>query len=125
MNKPIKILIVEDDPFILSMYSTKLVMENFNIVCASDGLEGIEMAKREIPDIILLDIMLPKRNGFEVLKAVKDDVITKNIPVIMLTNLNQEDECNQGMTLGAADYLIKAHCLPSEVVQKIKLILKI
>jgi DNA-binding response OmpR family regulator len=124
-NNTIKILLIEDDPFLLSMYSSKFVMENFNIVCADDGLKGIEMAKQEKPDIILLDIMLPKLNGFEVLKKIKADEITKNIPVILLTNLNQKDEHEQGLALGAADYLIKAHYLPSEVVEKIKKILNI
>ncbi len=125
MNKQIKILLIEDDPFLLSMYSSKFELENFNIVCADDGLKGLAMSKTENPDIILLDIMLPKINGFEVLKKIKENDGTKNIPVILLTNLNQKDEYELGMSLGAADYLIKAHYLPSEVVAKIKKVLKI
>ena len=120
----IKILLVEDDPFLLSMYSSKFELENFFIGCADDGEKGLEMAKTEKPDIILLDIMLPGIDGFEVLKRLKADSSTAGIPVIMLTNLNQKDEYERGMKLGAVDFLIKAHYLPSEVVKKIKDITK-
>lgn len=125
MEKNIKILMVEDDPFLLSMYSAKFEMDNFIVVIADDGERGVELAKKEIPDIILLDIMLPKLDGFEVLKRIKADAKTKDIPVILLTNLNQKNEMEKGMSLGAADFLIKAHYLPSEVVTKIKSTLKI
>ena len=72
------------------------------------------------PDLILLDIILPKKDGFEVLKALKSDASLKKIPVILLTNLSQKDEVQKGLDLGANDYLIKAHFMPSEVVKKIK-----
>jgi len=124
-NKQIKILLVEDDPFLLSMYSTKFELENFKVVSASDGEKGLELSKKENPDIILLDILMPKMNGFEVLEKLKDDSLTKNIPIILLTNLNQKNEIEKGLALGANDYLIKAHFMPSEVVSKIKNILKI
>jgi len=124
-NKQIKILPVEDDPFLLSMYSTKFELENFKVVSASDGEKGLELSKKENPDIILLDILMPKMNGFEVLEKLKDDSLTKNIPIILLTNLNQKNEIEKGLALGANDYLIKAHFMPSEVVSKIKNILKI
>lgn len=120
----IKILLIEDDPFLLSMYSTKFEIEKFKVVSANDGEKGLKAAKVEDPDIILLDIMMPKMNGFEVLEGLKADEKTKNIPVILLTNLNQKDEIERGLALGANDYLIKAHFMPSEVVDKIKEIIK-
>jgi len=120
----IKILLIEDDSFLLSMYATKFEMENFKVVSAEDGEKGIKAAIKELPDVILLDILLPKMNGFEVLKQLKADKNTNRIPVILLTNLSQKTEIEQGLSLGAEDYLIKAHFMPSEVVEKIKRILE-
>jgi DNA-binding response OmpR family regulator len=119
-NSQIKILLVEDDPFLLSMYTVKFELENFSVITAEDGEKGLNLAKKEKPKIILLDIMLPKKDGFEVLTELKKDEATKNIPVILLTNLSQKKEVAQGLSLGANDYLIKAHFMPSEVVEKIK-----
>ena len=99
-------------------------MENFKVVSAEDGEKGIKAAIKELPDVILLDILLPKMNGFEVLKQLKADKNTNRIPVILLTNLSQKTEIEQGLSLGAEDYLIKAHFMPSEVVEKIKRILE-
>jgi DNA-binding response OmpR family regulator len=124
-NKKIKILLVEDDPFLLNMYVTKFEMEGFSVVVADDGEKGVKSAVKELPDIILLDIMLPKMNGFEVLEKIKGADETKKIPVILLTNLSQKDEIEKAASLGAVDYLIKAHFMPSEVVEKIKKVLRI
>ena len=121
----ITILLIEDDPFLLSMYSTKFEIENFLVVAAEDGEKGLKLAISDLPDIILLDIMLPKMNGFEVLENLKKNKNTAEIPVILLTNLNQKDEIERGLALGANDYLIKAHFMPSEVVDKIKKVLGI
>lgn len=123
-DKKIKIALVEDDPFLSSMYSTKFELEGYEVVAANDGVKGVEMIKKELPDLVLLDILMPKKNGFDVLADIKKDKSTKDIPVILLTNLNQTDEVMKGMDLGAADYLIKAHFMPSEVVDKIKKALK-
>jgi len=92
-------------------------------VAAADGEKGLVLAVGSAPDIILLDIMLPKMNGFEVLEKLKADKRTVGIPVLLLTNLNQKNEVERGLALGAEDYLIKAHFMPSEVVTKIKKIL--
>lgn len=118
-----KILIVEDDSFLLSMYATKFEVEGFEVIMAEDGEKGLRLAKKELPDMILLDILLPKMNGFEVLKALKEDETTKNLKVLLLTNLSQRAEVDQGFDFGAVDYLIKAHFMPSEVVAKVKKIL--
>lgn len=118
------ILLVEDDAFLLSMYATKFELENFKVIAVSDGEKGLNTAIKERPDVILLDIMLPKMDGLEVLKRLKADKNVKNIPVILLTNLSQKNEIEQALSLGAVDYLIKAHFMPSEVVERIKKIIK-
>lgn len=118
-----KILLIEDDSFLISMYTTKFELENFEVVAAEDGEKGLGLAAKEKPDIILLDILLPKMNGFEVLKELKNNKETSPIPVILLTNLSQKNEIEQGLALGAQDYLIKAHFMPSEVMDKIKKVL--
>lgn len=119
-NKKIKILIIEDDLFLLSMYANKFNLENFEVIIAEDGEKGLKLSLKELPDAVLLDIFLPKKNGFDVLKKLKNNEITGSIPVILLTNLSQKHEIEQGLSLGADDYLIKAHFTPSEVVEKIK-----
>lgn len=119
-----KILLVEDDPFLLDMYSTKFKEAGFNIVVAQDGEMGLVKAKEELPDLILLDIVLPKKDGFEVLKILKSDSQTAQIPVILLTNLGLDSDVKRGLELGAQSYIIKAHFTPTEVVAKVKEILK-
>jgi DNA-binding response OmpR family regulator len=115
-----KIVLVEDDAFLAGMYVTKLNLEGYDVHLASDGEKGLKLVKEELPGIILLDVILPKMSGFDVLKDLKADAKTKNIPVILLTNLGQRDDVKKGLDLGAVDYLIKAHFMPSEVVEKIK-----
>lgn len=123
-STPQHLLLVEDDTFLAGMYVTKLTMEGFQAELASDGLIGLEKAKKMKPDLILLDVLLPKMNGFDVLKQLKNDPDTKDIPVILLTNLGQKSDVVKGLDLGAVDYLIKAHFMPSEVVEKIKEVLR-
>ena len=123
MANKAKILLVEDDTFLAGMYISKLGFENFEILLANDGKEGLKMAEKESPDLILLDILLPKLDGFEVLKKVKKQEKTKDIPVLLLTNLGQKEDVEKGLSLGATDYLIKAHFMPQEVIKKIKEIL--
>ena len=115
-----KILIVEDDNFLMGMYLSKLELEGFKVVSASDGEKALRLAKKELPDIILLDLLLPKKNGFDVLAELKKNEQTKAIPVIVLTNLGQKEDIDKCFKFGAEDYLIKAHFIPSEVIAKIK-----
>ncbi len=125
MNKNVKILLVEDDNFLLNMYADKFRAEGFEVFIADNGAGGLKLAKEKTPDIILLDVLLPKMNGFEVLQELNKEPNTKNIPVILLTNLSQKEEIKKGMELGAKDFLIKAHFMPQEVVAKVKQVLKI
>ncbi|MDD5589736.1 MAG: response regulator [Candidatus Portnoybacteria bacterium] len=115
-----KVLIVEDDPFLSEMYSTKLVESGFEIDLAGDGQTALEKMTANKPDLVLLDIVLPKIDGFEVLKKMKNDQNLRDIRVIALTNLGQKEEVQKGLDLGAEDYIIKAHFTPSEVVAKIR-----
>lgn len=108
----------------LQMYSTKLSLEGFKIVAAADGEKALRAVKKDRPDLILLDLMLPKKDGFEVLAELKKDPETKDIPVVVLTNLGQKADVDRCSKLGAVDYLIKAHFVPSEVIAKIKRILE-
>lgn len=125
MNKTLKILLVEDDNFLLGMYVDKFRTEGFEVFVADNGAKAIKLTKEKMPDIILLDVMLPKMNGFEVLRELQKDADIKNIPVILLTNLSQNDDVKKGLELGAKDFLIKAHFMPQEVVAKVKKILSL
>jgi len=118
------ILIVEDDKFLRELISRKLREENFNIIEAVDGEEGIKKIKEEKPDLVLLDLILPGIDGFEVLLKMKEDVSVSQIPVIILSNLGQKDDVERGLNLGAVDYLIKAHFTPGEIIDKVKAALK-
>ena len=117
-KEKIKILLVEDDSFLIGMYAAKFEIENFKVITADGGEKAVRLALKETPDILL-----PGMNGFDVLSRLKADKTTKNIPVILLTNLSQKDEIEKGLRMGAEDYLIKAHFMPSEVVDKIKKVL--
>ena len=119
-----KILIVEDDKFLRELIARKLTDEAFDIVEAVDGEEGIKKIKETKPDLILLDLILPSIDGFEVLSRVKEDASLASIPIIILSNLGQKEEVEKGLKLGAVDYLIKAHFTPGEIIEKIKNILK-
>jgi len=118
-----KILIIEDDPFLSEMYVAKFSENNFQVEVAVDGKAGLAKIKEFIPDLILLDIVLPKMDGFEILKKIKSDPKLKNIPIVLLTNLGQKNEIEKGMSLVADEYIIKAHFTPTAVVAKVKEIL--
>lgn len=122
--KKIKVLIVDDDVFLSGIYFTKLDNEGFDVIIARDGEEGLKAALKEKPDLILLDVLMPKLDGFEALKRLKEDASTKDIPVILLTNLGQKEDVERGVKEGAVDYLIKAHFVPAEAVAKIKAVMK-
>jgi DNA-binding response OmpR family regulator len=119
----VHVLIIEDDTFLANIYKTKFEMEGFQVSVSENGEAGLGDVKKKKPDIVLLDILLPKMDGFTVLKNLKSDEEVKNIPVILLTNLGQKDDVEKGLELGAVDYLIKAHFKPSETVEKVKKVL--
>lgn len=106
------------------MYSEKFKMSGYDAKGAHSGAEGLEMAGSFMPDIILLDIIMPRMDGFVVLKKLKKDEKTASIPVVMLTNLGQNDDIEKAKRLGARDYFIKANHTPIEVIRKVEEILK-
>jgi len=116
----LKILLIEDEEMLASMYSTKFKKEGFEIETALNGEEGLEKAKQGKFDIVLVDIIMPKLDGFAVLKALREIDKYKDVPVFMLTNLGQDEDMEKGKKLGATDYLIKANFTPSQVLEKIK-----
>lgn len=114
-----RILLVEDELFIRELYERTLSQAGFIISTAVDGLEALELSKNK-PDLILLDIMLPKMHGIDVLKRLKADVNTKNIPVVLITNLGQESIIKEAFSIGAQGYIMKMRLSPYEIVEKVK-----
>lgn len=119
-KKGAHILLVEDDSFLANIYKTKFELEGYQISVSNNGEDGLREAQKKSPDIILLDILMPKMDGFAVLEELKKSDKTKDIPVIMLTNLGQKEDVEKATELGAVDYLIKAHFKPSETLEKVK-----
>ena len=118
-----KIVLVEDDPLLIDIYSTKFKEAGFTVAVIDRGDMAPAFIAKEKPDLVILDIVLPQKDGWDILKTVKANVKTKNIKVVILSNLGQKEEIEKGMALGASGYLIKAHHTPSEVVREIKKIL--
>jgi len=115
-----KILIIEDDRFLRKIYKNKLEAEGFEVTEATEGEEGVHKAQSELPNLILLDLMLPRKDGFDVLTDIKKDLKTKDIPVIILTVLGQESDIKRGLDLGAVNYLVKGQTDLNQVVKVIK-----
>ncbi|MCH8748253.1 response regulator [Patescibacteria group bacterium] len=116
----INILLVEDDSFISGMYQTKLTNLGWQVEVVEDGEAAWQRLQKDpLPDLVLLDIVLPKKDGFEILEGLRQDERTKGLPIILLTNLGQKPDVERGVKLGADDYIIKAHYTPTEVVEKI------
>ncbi len=114
------ILFIEDEPTLQKSVGRYLEQEGYRVLSALDGEAGLELIKKEKPDLILLDLILPKKDGFEVLKDLKQNIETKEIPVIILTNLEQNIDIEKTLELGATTYLVKANYELGEIVNKIK-----
>ncbi|MBI2023485.1 response regulator [Candidatus Giovannonibacteria bacterium] len=114
-----KVLIVDDDEFLLDMYVLKFREAGFEVEIARNGEEAVEKAESLNPDIILLDVVMPKTDGFDVLRALKKKNVAQKALLFLLTNLGQKEDIERGMKLGANDYIVKAHFTPSEVVAKV------
>ena len=115
-----KILLIEDDLFLHSLYRDTLTSAGYNVLSARDGEEGLKLVRDNLDgDLILLDLMLPKMNGIDVLKALKADEATKVLPVIVLTNLSEDDIIKEALKLGANAYLVKVDYTPQEVIDMV------
>lgn len=114
-----KVLLIEDDSLLVDIYSTKLKSAGFETIVAEDTAKVFEVIEEEQPDIILLDIVLPNIDGWEILRSIRQKKMKKQVKIIILSNLGQKEEIEKGLSLGADQYLIKANYTPSEVVAEI------
>lgn len=115
-----RILVIEDDQFYASIFQRKLMIEGYDVVLASDGEQGLKAMREQKPDLILLDMIMPVKDGFETLKELKNDDTLKNIPVIILSNLGQEEDITKTKELGASDYIVKSNMSIAEMVEKVR-----
>jgi CheY-like chemotaxis protein len=116
-----KILLIEDDALFVKMYQKKFAHEGIELVAAYDGEEGLEKTKSDKPNLIILDLMLPKMSGSEVLKKIKDDPEISSIPVVVLTNLSTTaDEVNRCIQLGVKETFLKTNVTPGQIVEIVK-----
>ncbi len=119
-----KILLVEDDPFLSSLLRNRIVKEGFEVEMVKDGEEALPMLKKAKPDLVLLDLILPGKSGFEVMEDIKNDPQISKVPIVIISNLGQDSDIARGKELGAADYLVKANISIDFLVGKVKEILK-
>lgn len=120
LDKKPKILIIEEDHFMRKIYRDKLSRLGFDFLEATNGEEGLNKVIAEKPDLVILDLILPRKNGFDVLIDMKSNKNTENIPVIILSNLGQESDIQRGLSLGAEEYLVKTEISLSGVVDKVR-----
>jgi DNA-binding response OmpR family regulator len=118
-RKPL-VLVVEDDVFLANVHKKKLTKEGFEVAMAGNGEEGLAFAQKSKPDIILLDLIMPVKDGFQTLKELKENPELKDIKVIVLSNLSQEDDKQRIMDMGAVDYIVKANISFREIINQIK-----
>ncbi len=119
-----KILIIEDDKFFRDIISKKLQKENFDVITASDGKEAFVYLESSIPNLIILDLILPGLDGYEILSILKKDKKTSDIPVIILSNLGQQEEIDRAKALGVTDFMIKINFTLEEIVARVNQIFK-
>ncbi|MFA5872128.1 MAG: response regulator [Parcubacteria group bacterium] len=124
MEEKAKILIVEDDNFVAEVYSTKLSEIGYGVKIARNGEDGLVAISESMPDLILLDIIMPVMGGIEMLEKVKEKEEWRDIPVILLTNVGEKESIQKVRNLEVDDYLIKSHFTPAEVIEKIEATLK-
>jgi DNA-binding response OmpR family regulator len=118
-----KVLIVEDDQLIFSILSRELADAGFEVSNAFDGEQAVDVTREQKPDLVLLDILLPRKNGFEVLQSLKADSELSSIPVVILSNLGQPEDIQKGRELGAIDYMVKVEFEPKQIVSKVRTLL--
>ncbi len=119
MHKKPLVLVVEDDPVLAQAMSIKFTSSGFRTIIAQDGDEALRELRRELPQVVILDILLPKKNGFDVLKEIKVDPIWKQIPVLIASNLESDKDIEKGYSLGAGDYIVKSNLSLEELVKKV------
>jgi DNA-binding response OmpR family regulator len=115
-----KIILIEDEEIILNLLQRKLTLEGYDVSVARDGEDGLKKMREVKPDLVLLDIIMPKRGGFEVMEEMQKDKTLKDIPIIVISNSGQPVEIDKAQKLGARDWLIKTEFDPQEVIEKVK-----
>ncbi|PIR96757.1 MAG: response regulator [Candidatus Doudnabacteria bacterium CG10_big_fil_rev_8_21_14_0_10_41_10] len=123
MSEKAKILVVEDEEILLAALEEELNQGGYETQGAADGSEGLEKIKSFKPDLVLLDLVMPKMDGMQVLKKMKEDSETKNVPVVILTNLSDYERISEALSLGAKDYLVKANYSLADLLDKVKTVL--
>jgi two-component system, OmpR family, alkaline phosphatase synthesis response regulator PhoP len=118
-----KVLLVEDDRFLRKAAEATLRKGGLTVLVAADGEEALNIVRADVPDLVLLDLIMPKIQGFEVLRRLKDDPATRHVPVIVLSNLGQDSDVQRAMTAGAAGYLIKSNLSLQELLAKVRSLL--
>jgi len=119
-EKKIKVLLIEDEKEVAELYKLKLTLDGYEVITAENGQEGLDKANSYRPELIFLDIKMPEMDGFEVLKKLRAAARTKDIPVVVLSNFDEQDLIEKGLTLGANEYLIKSQFTPEDISNKIK-----
>lgn len=115
-----RILVVEDEPNLRELYRLALERAGFAVFSASDGEAGFRLVRAESPKLVLLDILMPKVDGYHLLRRLKKDPLTKDVPVVIFSNLSQKEEIEKGLKLGAQDYIIKTSITPKTLVEKVR-----
>ena len=116
----VRVLVVEDDASVAQMYRLKLELDGYSVDVAGDGLAALEKARSSMPDIIFLDIRLPKLDGMSVLEALREDSTTRHIPVVILSNWNEKELVDRGVKLGALDHMIKSQTTPARLSERVR-----
>lgn len=116
----VKVLLIEDEKEVLELYRLKLSLDDYEVITAESGEEGLKKALTEKPDLIYLDIKMPQMDGFEVLQRLRAEKSTKDTPIVILSNFDEQDMIEKGLTLGANEYLIKSQFTPEQISSKVK-----
>jgi CheY-like chemotaxis protein len=119
-TKALRVLLVEDEPALRDIYATKMRMEGFEVVEAVDGVDCLDKVQEQAPDVILLDVIMPMKNGFDTLRDLKANPRTRDYPVVIMSNLGQDYEVKRGIALGAIRFLTKASLTPARMVEEIR-----
>lgn len=115
-----KVLFIEDDALIVKIYTARLTKDGYEVYTADNGEDGIKVALEVKPDLVVLDVMMPKVDGFGVLEKLRADATLKTIPILLYSNLAQEEELKRALAMGATEFIVKANISPTELVEKIK-----
>ena len=119
VKKPL-ILLIEDDSLLIKMYKTKFTAEGFEVIVAEEGESGLKMALENPVNFIILDVMMPRLSGIEVLESLRQNPKGKTVPVIVLSNLDREEKAKKALSLGAKEFLVKANFTPTQIVEKVR-----